>query len=1094
MADAVLSVLVQIIFERVSSSISQHVGLMKSVKKELMKVSATLSIIQAVLKDAEERQTKEEPVRIWLKNLKDVAYDADDLLDELSFEAERSNAEGDAPVCKFLSCFPSNDVVFRYKMGHRIKEIRERLDEISRDCDLFQLRARDGDGFVGIRDGQRITSSLIDGTEVFGREDDKRKMIDSWVFDECNSGDDISVACIVGMAGIGKTTLAKLVYNDERVKAHFELRMWVCVSEDFDVRRVTRAIVESAAEKSPEAAELDPLQVALEKMLYGRRFLLVLDDVWNESSADWDMLQAPFRAGARGSKIIVTTQSERVSLIMGTVPSYCLDSLSDDDCWSLFRQRVLAEGSLDVNENLVAIGKEIVKKCGGLPLAVKTLGGILRCKVNENEWNIVLNSEIWDLPTSSNDILPALRLSYQHLPAHVKPCFAYCSIFPKDYEFEKDKLVQLWMAEGFLLTQGRKQMEDIGGEYFDDLLLRSFFQYSHNNWEDRSVYKMHDLIHDLAQSISGDECFRMEDHGPFNVSERARHSSLHYSSLLCDGKKPSNSKVFYKSKGLRTFLLLGVQGYLPCTSNLRVTIPHDMFTKLRCLRVLDLSNGYIIELPNSIGSLKHLRYLDLSRGCFKRLPESIGHLYNLQTLKLENCSELCELPKGIGKLMKLRHLCMHTRMINSSPQLVSMPPGIGKLVDLQTLSLFVVGKESGSGIGELQNMMNLKGSICISKLENASAAKEADLKGKQHLHELELQWSPNNPVDVQLEKAEEVLEGLQPHISLKTLGIFQYNGTKFPSWVGDPLFSNLETIYIFNSSQCQCLPSLGRLPILKDLYIRGMHAVEKVGVEFRGDGNAGMFPLLETLELKDMPALDEWTDVEECDFPCLQELEVIDCPKLKGLPYLPPTLRNLSISNCLGLTALPRLPSLADLELDGCDEAILRELPFFTSLSSLSISGFQNIKSLPDGLLQSLNTLKKLYIADFHELMTFQEAGLKSLTSLERLVISHCPQLTSLPDEGLPTALKSIHLNQLDNLKTLPKKLQNLVSLQKIEIWRCTQLQSLPEEGLPMALRNFHVLDCPLLKERCQREAGEDWTKIEHIPYIEIDGLWISPS
>ncbi|XP_058079065.1 putative disease resistance protein RGA3 [Magnolia sinica] len=1087
MADAVASVLVQLIFERVSSSISQSVGLMKSVEKELIKLSTTLSSIQAVLKDAEERQTKEEAVRIWLTKLKDIAYDAEDLLDEFIFKAKRSNPDGDTQVCKFLSCFSSTDVVFRYKMGYRIMEIRERLDEISRDCDVFRLRAGDGDGFVRIRDGQRTTSSLMNGADVFGREDDRQKMFDLLVFDECSGRDGISVVCIVGMAGIGKTSLVRLLYNDERVKEHFELRMWVCVSEDFDVRRVTRAIVESAAEKSPEATELDPLQRSLEKILYGRRFLLVLDDVWSESSADWDMLRAPFRAGAWGSKIIVTTRSERVSSIMGTVPSYHLDTLSDDDCWLLFRQCVLAEGSLDVPENLEAIGKEIVKKCRGLPLAVKTLAGLLRCKVDENEWNIVLNSEIWDLPAYSNDILPALSLSYHHLPAYLKPCFAYCSIFPKDYDFGKDKLVQLWMAEGFLLTQGRKQMEDIGGWYFDDLLSRSFFQYSHNNWEDQSVYKMHDLIHDLAQSISGDECFRMEDQGPFNISERARHSSL-----LCDVNKPFNFDAFYKSKGLRTLLFLVVGGYLPHTINLQVTIPRDMFTKLRCLRVLDLSNSNIVELPNSIGSLKHLRYLNLSRGRFKRLPESIGHLYNLQTLELMNCSELYELPKGIVKLMKLRHLGMHTRMMNSSPRLVSMPPGIGKLADLRTLSLFVVGKESGSGIRELKNMMNLRGSICISKLENASTAKEADLKSKQHLHELELQWSLDYLVDdVQ---AEEVLEGLQPHINLKMLSIFQYEGTKFPSWVGNPSFSKLQTINIFNSTKCECLPPLGQLVVLKDLYIRGMHAVKKVGVEFCGAGNVSMFPSLETLELMDMPNLDEWTGVEERDFPCLQELDVIDCPKLKAFPYLPPTLRNLSISNCEGLTALPRLPSLSSLELNGCDEAIFRELSFLTSLSSLSISGFQNLKSLPSGLLQSLITLKKLYIANFHELMTLQEADLKGLTSLESLVISHCPQLTSLPNEGLPATLKSIHFNQLDNLKTLPKKLQNLVSLQKFEIWHCTQLQSLPEEGLPMALQNFHVLDCPLLKERCQREAGEDWTKIEHIPYIEIDGLWISPS
>ncbi|KAL5994738.1 hypothetical protein ACLOJK_024791 [Asimina triloba] len=974
MADVVISALVQNILDRVSASASRTIGSLQNTRKEVTKLSHTLSAIRAVLEDAEERQLRESALGIWLGRVRDVAYDADDVLDD--FDAE----EDDTHMC--FRRFNPRNIVSRYKIASRIKDIRERLDEIARDREAFRLEgSRSENGHFGLRQPMQMSSSFIEGTDVLGREEDKNRIVDFLVYeDECNSRWDISVICVVGMGGIGKTTLAQLAYNDERVVEHFELRMWVCVSEDFDVRRLTRAIVESAIRKSPEAGELDPLQVCLEQVLYGKRFLLVLDDVWNENWRDWDVLSAPLHAGAKGSKVIVTTRSQKVSSIMGTVPSHNLFSLSDADCWSLCKQCAFVEGISDVNAGLEVIGREIVKKCGGLPLAVKALGGLLRCQTDENAWNSVLNCEIWELPMDGRGILPALRLSYHHLPAHMKQCFAYCSIFPKDYCFERDELVQLWMAEGFVVPRGRKQMEGIGAEYFDELLSRSFFQYSHKNWEDQSMYKMHDLIHDLAVLISGDLFCRMEDYGSFDISSRCRHSSL-----LLQSNNLVNIELFYKCKGLRTLLFLGGQGDFSPKMSSPILIPRDVFTKLGFLRTLDLSNTFIREVPSSIGNLKHLRYLDLSRGRFQTLPESMSRLGNLQTLKLKNCSELHELPKGISKLTNLRHIYNHTKMVNSSSQLLSMPPGIGKLADLQTLSLFVVGRESGSGIEELKNM-NLRGSLCISKLENAHLANAANLKSKQFLHELELQWSPEHQIHVQAVGAEEILEGLQPPTNLKVLGIFQYNGIRFPSWVGNPLFSNLETIYIFNATKCATLPPLGQLPALKDLYIHGFHGIKKVGAELRGNGNACMFPSLETLDLKDMAELGEWSDAKECDFPHLHELEVIDCPKLKELPWLPPTMRNLSIRNCMQLNTLPQLPSLKDLELNGCKEAILTGLPFFISLSSLSLSGFLSLKSLSNGLLNSLVALKKLYIADLPEL-TFlpNEEGLKRLTCIERL-------------------------------------------------------------------------------------------------------------
>ncbi|KAL7205915.1 hypothetical protein ACSBR2_018765 [Camellia fascicularis] len=254
---------------------------------------------------------------------------------------------------------------------------------------------------------------------------------------------------------------------------------------------------------------LDQAQVQLQKALAGRKFLIVLDDVWNKKYSDWNVLKKPFSDGVQGSKVVVTTRNRDVARMMGAVELHDIEVLSDEDCWSLFAQHAIENRSIDENPNLVSIGKKIVGKCGGLPLVAKTLGGLLRCKERDEEWVNVLRSKIWDLPHQESDILPALRLSYHDLPSHLKQCFAYCSIIPNDYEFQEEELVLLWMAEGFIQQQREKQMKDVGGEYFRELLSRCFFQPSSTGKSSKFV--MHNLINDLAQVVARETCFRLED-------------------------------------------------------------------------------------------------------------------------------------------------------------------------------------------------------------------------------------------------------------------------------------------------------------------------------------------------------------------------------------------------------------------------------------------------------------------------------------------------------------------------------------------------------------------------------------------------------
>ncbi|XP_059462828.1 putative disease resistance protein RGA3 [Corylus avellana] len=623
-------------------------------KSDLEKLQHTMSIIKVVLLDAEKKQASDPLLRLWIGQLNDVLYDAEDVLEEIEYQALRKQvvATYGSTSTKVRHFFSSSITrAFPFKLAHKIKGIRERLDAINAEKDQFKLMTIiHGDAHVmhPLRDIDSI--SFVQPSTVIGRGKDQKKIINLLMHPDGNKN--VNVISIVGLGGLGKTALAKLVYNDEQVVRLFQLRMWVCVSEDFSVTRLIKEILKSACGTIDPNWNVDALQTKLRDVLRDTKFLLVLDDVWNDDHNKWIGLRDLLIGGCKGSKIIVTTRSNSVASAMETDSTYSLEGLSQEDCLSLFVKCALKEGEENQHPNLLKIGKEIVEKCKGVPLAVRTLGSLLYSKVDEHEWEFVRDNEIWKLKQKERDILPALQLSYDQMPIHLKRCFSFCSIFPKDYIFYSDTLIHMWMAHGLLLETSlnkKQKLKDVGDLYINELLSRSFFQDVDKLLPCFPLYtfKMHDLIHDLAISVAQGEC-SVVDLGNKDISGTIRHLLFSVEDL-----SQEVPKCLDKLTKVRTVRF---------TAELPVPLVEACIFRFKYLRLLDLSESSFEVLPSSIGTLKHLRNLDLSNNNrIKLLPNSIVKLHKLQTLVLLGCSELERLPKDIRNMIGLQRLSVTTK-------------------------------------------------------------------------------------------------------------------------------------------------------------------------------------------------------------------------------------------------------------------------------------------------------------------------------------------------------------------------------------------------------------------------------------------------
>ncbi|KAK4566083.1 hypothetical protein RGQ29_002323 [Quercus rubra] len=1007
MAEIVLNDVVDRLVTKAFSLATENIIFKWGFKEELKNLLDTLYKIKVVLH--QKRQVSDESVGIWLMKLRNVAYEVDNVLDEFDYEIIWQKVQLQNQMIDQVRSFS-------FCSHDKVKTIKQSLDELVNDIAGFGLRTELLKSIIKIRLDKNEDSFLND-SEVVGREFDVLKILNELI-SSCNQ-QVISVLPIVGMAGLGKTTLAKVLYSHEEIKKHFDALAWVHVSENFDVEKISREIRKS---------------LKIESTSLGRRkYFLVLDDIWIEDCDKWDILRSHLEDIIHSNdriNIIVTTCSKEIAQIVKTLPPYHLEKLSKDDCWSILKKRAFADEGKSLTFDLEASGREIARRCGGVPLVARVVGGTMCFKCDKSEWLAIEKDKNWYLlDDNNNDIFSMLKLCFDHLPApSLKQCFAYCAIFPKDYDIKNDEIIQYWMAEGFLdepAKEANMVMEDIGNMYFNILLATSFFQ---NARKDKYGNIISCKMHDFSLSISKSETLILESDSMDNISN-VQNLFVQFDDEIEQGTS-FRGECFIKLH----------------TSISKKFDFEDILSNFKVLRVLKLSGDVnrdsITELSDSIEHLIHLRLLHISHTDIRELPKSITKLYHLQTLRIEANVE--ELPENLSNLINLRHIHIFNC---TNDYILEAPKNVGRLTCLQMLPLFGVGSEDGYRITELGALKNLKGEIVIENLENVKdeeEAKSAKLKEKE-IFKLELHWTSGREGDDMYDKDEKVLEGLQPHPNMKSLTIQFYLGKKFPSWVGlSSLYHNLIEINLRYCWECEEVPTLGQLPCLRVLNLIGMGKVRCIGSEFYfySDGSyrntTPLFPALRILKLVELYELEEWKDAKELTtadevlfvFPCLEELTLFACEKLRDLPnslHTCASLKKLVVGSCNELWYLPGVPSiircgiedppsglqylengdcrlpstssihpsLQKLKLSVWNESLLLldQIQYFIALKILWIEGFHEIGALPEWL-GNLSSLQKLYIVDCKNLVHLPtEEAMRRLTQLKTLEIYRCPNL-----------------------------------------------------------------------------------------------------
>ncbi|XP_020197205.4 putative disease resistance protein RGA3 [Aegilops tauschii subsp. strangulata] len=921
---------------------AEELGMMLGVSGEIDKMGDKLRDLKNFLADADRRNITDETVQEWVGELKRAMYEAADIIDLCQLKAMEHGSSSVDAGCFNPLLFCMRNPFHAHEIGTRIKALNQRLDTIKERSAAFNFinlgsYEHHSSNVNASRHGDpsREMSGELDRSGVVGDqiEEDTRALVAQIMQTSEEVNGKIMVVAIVGVGGIGKTTLAQKVFNDEAIQGEFIKKIWLSVNQNFnEAELLRRVIIEAGGDAQSAGNAKATLHRSLKGALISHKTLLVMDDVWNHGA--WDgVLKIPLvDVVASGSRVLITTRDEGVARRMtATWPYHHVDALAPDDAWSLLKKQVLSSEIDEYHITMLKdIGLKIIQKCGGLPLAVKVMGGFLRRRGElRRDWEQVLDDSKWSITEMPQELSYAVYLSYQDMPPHLKQCFLYYSLLPQNKTYYAHEVVALWISEGFVHGSSN-DLEELGINYYKELIYRNLIE-PDKLYVNHLSCSMHDVIRSFAQYMIKDEALIVHDGDIDNLTKLHSQKFLR---LSIETNRLQSGDIDWKSlqeqKSVRTLI-----------STIQIKMkPSDLLVTFSGLRILHIESVDVAALVESLHQLKHLRYVALLNTDISVLPVNFDKMKLLQFLRLDGCKNLLNLPDSIVKLGQLRLLDLPSRCM--------IPRGFCGLTNMRRLHGFRAHMDGDwCSLDELGPLSQLR-FLELIHLENVSAASfaaNARLGEKIHLIDVFLYCTSKLGDDglvkekegvseEEQQQIEKVFDELYPPPSVEFIHIDGYFGQLLPSWM-------MSTSKFFQVARAPCIRRVGT---------RFLQAV------------ATPFPSLKEMSFREMVEWEEWEWEEQVQaMPRLEKLWLINCKLRRAPPGLASNamaLKVLYVHDVQHLSYLENFPSV--IELTVVRSLDLERITNLPNLQKLTITICPKLK-----VLGSIPALDRLVLEDY---------------------------------------------------------------------------------------------------------------------------------